>query len=145
MGDQFYQFLASTNSNTNNSTNNANNSSTSSLNLPLSFSLHHHHHHASFPSYPPTFDSSYHLLHPSQFLHRNEVKGEILNLHDSCLNPRSLLLHEIPWSNDELLALFRLRSSMDNTWFPDFIWENVSRYVLLFFLFYLCILIHVYI
>lgn len=31
------------------------------------------------------------------------------------------------WSNDEVLALLRIRSSLDNNWFPDFIWENVSR------------------
>lgn len=31
-----------------------------------------------------------------------------------------------PWSNDEVLALLRIRSSMEN-WFPDFTWEHVSR------------------
>ncbi|KAL0380100.1 UNVERIFIED_CONTAM: Trihelix transcription factor GTL2 [Sesamum angustifolium] len=30
------------------------------------------------------------------------------------------------WSNDEVLALLRLRSSME-MWFPDFTWEHVSR------------------
>lgn len=32
------------------------------------------------------------------------------------------------WSNDEVLALLRIRSTMEN-WFPDFTWEHVSRYV----------------
>ncbi|EXB39193.1 Trihelix transcription factor GTL2 [Morus notabilis] len=30
------------------------------------------------------------------------------------------------WSNDEVLALLRIRSTMEN-WFPDFTWEHVSR------------------
>uniref|UniRef100_A0A803NEV0 Uncharacterized protein n=1 Tax=Chenopodium quinoa TaxID=63459 RepID=A0A803NEV0_CHEQI len=93
----------------------------------------------------PTFDVPYgHLLHHhhhhhSQFLTRNEVvKDETLQLDPTRLEDggetqRSssssslMLLPELPWSNDEMLALFRIRSSMDNTWFPDFIWENVSR------------------
>uniref|UniRef100_A0A803KPS3 Myb-like domain-containing protein n=1 Tax=Chenopodium quinoa TaxID=63459 RepID=A0A803KPS3_CHEQI len=73
------------------------------------------------------------------FLTRNDVvKDETLQLDPTRLQDggetqRSssssslMLLPEIPWSNDEMLALFRIRSSMDNTWFPDFIWENVSR------------------
>ncbi|KAJ8760742.1 hypothetical protein K2173_017864 [Erythroxylum novogranatense] len=31
-----------------------------------------------------------------------------------------------PWSNDEVLALLRVRSSLEN-WFPEFSWEHVSR------------------
>ncbi|XVF57265.1 hypothetical protein PTKIN_Ptkin06aG0191200 [Pterospermum kingtungense] len=31
-----------------------------------------------------------------------------------------------PWSSDEVLALLRIRSSMEN-WFPEFSWEHVSR------------------
>ncbi|XP_057763691.1 trihelix transcription factor GTL2 [Salvia miltiorrhiza] len=31
-----------------------------------------------------------------------------------------------PWSHDELLALLKLRSTME-IWFPDFTWEHVSR------------------
>ncbi|PON87121.1 GAMYB transcription factor [Trema orientale] len=34
--------------------------------------------------------------------------------------------HHHPWSNDEVLALLRVRSTMDN-WFPDVTWEHVSR------------------
>ncbi|CAI9102592.1 OLC1v1000885C1 [Oldenlandia corymbosa var. corymbosa] len=33
---------------------------------------------------------------------------------------------EIPWSNDEVLTLLRIRSGMEN-WFPEFTWEHVSR------------------
>lgn len=36
-----------------------------------------------------------------------------------------------PWSNDELLALLRIRSTMDN-WFPEFTWEHVSRYIYIY-------------
>lgn len=32
-----------------------------------------------------------------------------------------------PWTNDEVLALLKIRSSMES-WFPDFTWEHVSRY-----------------
>lgn len=32
------------------------------------------------------------------------------------------------WSNEEILALLRIRSNMEN-WFPDFTWEYVSRYI----------------
>ncbi|VFQ66303.1 unnamed protein product [Cuscuta campestris] len=31
-----------------------------------------------------------------------------------------------PWSNDEVLALLKIRSNME-IWFPDFTWEHVSR------------------
>lgn len=30
------------------------------------------------------------------------------------------------WSNDEILALLRIRSSLENNWFPEFTWEHVS-------------------
>ena len=33
-----------------------------------------------------------------------------------------------PWSNDEVLALLKIRSTMEN-WFPDVTWEHVSRYM----------------
>ncbi|XP_019186103.1 PREDICTED: trihelix transcription factor GTL2-like isoform X2 [Ipomoea nil] len=32
-----------------------------------------------------------------------------------------------PWSNEEVLALLRIRSSMEINWFPDYSWEHVSR------------------
>lgn len=34
-----------------------------------------------------------------------------------------------PWTNDEVLALLRIRSSIEY-WLPDFTWEHVSRYTL---------------
>ncbi|XP_062084509.1 trihelix transcription factor GTL2 [Humulus lupulus] len=34
--------------------------------------------------------------------------------------------HLQPWSEDEVLALLGIRSTMEN-WFPDFTWEHVSR------------------
>ena len=39
---------------------------------------------------------------------------------------RSMLDLIDPWSNDEVVALLRIRSTMEN-WFPDFTWEHVSR------------------
>lgn len=36
--------------------------------------------------------------------------------------------HHQPWSHDEVLALLKIRSTMEN-WFPDFTWEHVSRYM----------------
>ncbi|KMT13411.1 hypothetical protein BVRB_4g083670 [Beta vulgaris subsp. vulgaris] len=156
MTDQFYQFLAA-GAGATTSTRTRTTPTTSSTNSviaasSLPFSLHHSNF-ATYSSPPqPTFDASFHLLHHhSQFLSRNEVKEEITTTtttttttlnnhpptsiilpltslhHDNNLTRTSLMLPEIPWSNDEMLALFRIRSSMDNSWFPDFIWENVSR------------------
>ncbi|XP_019058837.1 PREDICTED: trihelix transcription factor GTL2 isoform X2 [Tarenaya hassleriana] len=34
--------------------------------------------------------------------------------------------HHHPWSSDEVLALLRLRSTVEN-WFPGFTWEHISR------------------
>lgn len=31
------------------------------------------------------------------------------------------------WTNDEVLALLKVRSSLDTNWFPDLTWEHVSR------------------
>lgn len=39
--------------------------------------------------------------------------------------PNQLLFN--PWTNDEVLALLRIRSSIQS-WLPDFTWEHVSRY-----------------
>lgn len=43
--------------------------------------------------------------------------------------PISAAIPVDPWSNDEVLALLRIRSSMEN-WFPEFTWEHVSRYLM---------------
>lgn len=35
--------------------------------------------------------------------------------------------HHHPWCSDEVLALLRFRSTVEN-WFPEFTWEHTSRY-----------------
>lgn len=45
----------------------------------------------------------------------------------SSIDPSPSSSSSSSWTNDEVLALLRIRSSMEN-WFPDFTWEHVSRY-----------------
>nr|GMC84924.1 trihelix transcription factor GTL2 [Ipomoea batatas] len=79
---------------------------------------HHLHHHLSSPPPPPPQpknegskeDQTTTLLSTSLVLERERSSGE----------PGG------PWSNEEVLALLRIRSSMEN-WFPDYTWEHVSR------------------
>ncbi|KAL0464208.1 UNVERIFIED_CONTAM: Trihelix transcription factor GTL2 [Sesamum latifolium] len=111
--DQFHQFLASRTS--------------SLLPIPLSFAA---------------YDHPYASLH-SPTLHQHQESPHKKFIHDE--NPTAALIpttslglegersrsmdHPSPsttWSNDEVLALLRLRSSME-MWFPDFTWEHVSR------------------
>ncbi|XP_050380677.1 trihelix transcription factor GTL2 [Argentina anserina] len=79
------------------------------------------------------------LLHPSVVLHRRENDQEKQGNSAAMVLPSSNLeieqqrtasmpaaLPGDPWSNDELLALLRIRSTMEN-WFPEFTWEHVSR------------------
>ena len=92
----------------------------------------------------------HHFLHP--ILHQSAPATN--NSHKSCVNegkqaPNTLVspavnLPEIarersvlpqvpdtddhPWSNDEVLALLGIRSTMES-WLPDFTWEHVSGYV----------------
>ncbi|RVW96033.1 Trihelix transcription factor GTL2 [Vitis vinifera] len=74
-----------------------------------------------------------HLLHPlhhhSSAPHKDDQDKEENALVSINLEPqkeRSMLDLINPWSNDEVLALLRIRSSMEN-WYPDFTWEHVSR------------------
>jgi len=121
-----------------------------SLPLPLSFPLH-----ASsspittFPApYDPYNPSHHHLpalqptlLHP---LHHKDHHHEHKQQQQQQQNnfPSSMNLEIIqrdhqrssisedppdPWTNDEVLALLRIRSTVEN-WLPDFTWEHVSRY-----------------
>ena len=117
------------------------------------FDHHHHHHHQNYniinPPPPPPLQelvqlqpSHNQLLHPSVVLHRRENDQEKQETSRALVLPSSNLEIERertasmppelpagdPWSNDELLALLRIRSTMEN-WFPEFTWEHVSRYV----------------
>ncbi|KAL2478260.1 Trihelix transcription factor GTL2 [Forsythia ovata] len=121
--DQFHQFIAS---------------SRTSLPIPLSFPLHGN---PSFPSFDPF--SSHHQLH----LHLESSinnKVELEQDHEeqtSLISTNSVLQRErersMPettttrttdpgWTNNEVLALLRIRSNIEN-WFSDFTWEHVSR------------------
>ncbi|GFY92028.1 duplicated homeodomain-like superfamily protein [Actinidia rufa] len=122
--EQFHQFIAS--------------SRTSVHPLPLSFPLH-----GStiqtFPSFDP-FPSSHHQplqlqphllpqLHHPPTTDKQEEEREVNSLLSTSLElerERSVPGPIDPWSSDEVLALLRIRSSMEN-WLPDCTWEHVSR------------------
>lgn len=129
VSDQFHQFIAASRT-------------TLPLPPPLSFPIH-----ASSP--PPTTFPPYDPYNPSHQVHlqpnllhqlqhqlptqKHEEKEE------NNLVPMNLEIERdrtIPepmdpvWTNDEVLALLRIRSSMEN-WFPEFTWEHVSRYTFL--------------
>ncbi|KAL3728132.1 hypothetical protein ACJRO7_032824 [Eucalyptus globulus] len=140
--DQFHQFLAS--------------SRASSLSLPLSFPLQHASsppppplaslNFAAFDLYPP---QHHHLQQPPpQFLQplhqppraqkdiiHEEIDGEnslvpvnlgIDQRDRSKLAEAATVDDDRQWTSDEVLALFKIRSGMEN-WFPEFIWEHISR------------------
>lgn len=116
--DQFHQFLASR----------------TTLPLPLSFPLHVTN--PTFSSFDPYQPLQSHLLHPlhhpSPAPKENEKESDNSILSSTNLElerERSTSESELvdPWSNDEVLALLRIRSSMDNWFLADFTWEHVSR------------------
>ncbi|CAK7340934.1 unnamed protein product [Dovyalis caffra] len=129
VADQLHQFIASR---------------TTSLPLPsLSFPpLHGSSNTTNFPSfYPYTTTTTSHqvpVLQPN-FLHplhqgaptnkdideKQENTLGAINF-DQFERERSVPELVNPWSNDEVLALLRIRSSLEN-WFPEFTWEHVSR------------------
>jgi len=113
VSDQFHQFIAPR----------------TTLPLHLSFPLH-----ASSTS--PTTFLPFDPYNPSQSQFQT-------NLFHPSLHPPSSPTHkhklpsihqtQLPdltdsWTNDELLALFRIRSTMEN-WFPEHTWDHVSRYL----------------
>ncbi|CAK9181714.1 unnamed protein product [Ilex paraguariensis] len=117
--DQFHQFIASR----------------TSLPIPFSFPLHEAP--PPFPSFDPYPSHQRlqvqhpHLLH--QLDHQSPPNKDA-DKEESASLPTNLQLERErsmpepidPWSNDEVLALLRIRSSMEN-WFPQFTWEHVSR------------------
>ncbi|PSS10195.1 Trihelix transcription factor [Actinidia chinensis var. chinensis] len=122
--EQFHQFIAS--------------SRTSVHPLSLSFPLHGSTT-QTFPSFDP-FPSSHHQplqlqphllpqLHHPPTNHKQEEEREANSFLSTSLElerERSVAGPIDPWSSDEVLALLRIRSSMEN-WLPDFTWEHVSR------------------
>lgn len=129
--DQFHQFIASR----------------SSIPLPLSFP---HNHHgvtivSSSPPPPPitttTFAGGCFESYPEGFFppppppphchHHNPVAATAVNKVEEVVMVKEEGSRSVvsvsdgsveEWSNDEVLALLRIRS-----WFPDFTWEHVSR------------------
>lgn len=104
--EQFHQFIASRTA------------------LPLPFSS-------------TTFDASFpsnqtillqYPLQKGQDEKEEEERNRLLSSNLELDRERSVPKLIDPWSNDEVLALLRIRSSMEN-WFPDFTWEHVSRYL----------------
>lgn len=115
--EQFHQFIASSRT-----------ISSFPIN-PLSFPLHASSPNTTFPSSTSTFDP-----YPSHLLHQLHQQPVSLNKDeeekDQEATNSAVLPEQIvdPWSNDEVLSLLRIRSSMEN-WFPDLTWEHVSRYI----------------
>lgn len=109
------------------------NSSTLPLNHPLflpfdPYSSSHHHH------LLQTNNNIIDLLHhqkDDEVVHHNN-KEQVPNSEIELPDQNMVMMVDNPWSNDEVLALLRIRSSMENCWlFPsDLTWEHVSRYQL---------------
>ncbi|XP_002512226.2 trihelix transcription factor GTL2 [Ricinus communis] len=135
--DQFHQFIASR---------------TSSLPLPVSFpplhgsstssntsfsSFYHpyttattitnSHHNQQVPLQHPNFlHSLHHSSDPTGKNHEDKEEDSMVAMNLEIERERSIQESVDPWSNDEVLALLRIRSSMEN-WFPEYTWEHVSR------------------
>ncbi|CAA2985352.1 trihelix transcription factor GTL2 [Olea europaea subsp. europaea] len=117
-GDQFHQFIAS---------------SRTSFPIPLSFPLN-----GSDPSVIHSFDPfTSHQLHlqlESSINNRVEQDYEEpaslistkLVLERERSMPETTMTTDLGWSHNEVLALLRIRSNIEN-WFSDFTWEHVSR------------------
>ncbi|KAK3036148.1 hypothetical protein RJ639_029885 [Escallonia herrerae] len=120
--DQFHQFIAQ---------------SRTSLPIPLSFPLHGSSPtFSTFDPYPPHQETlPSHLLHqlhhhPSLGIPTNkdekEEENSIAILSWTSLELETDISISDPWSNEEVLELLKIRSSMEN-WFPDLTWDHVSR------------------
>ena len=66
---------------------------------------HHHHHHHDIKDSSAT----------SEWMGHTDHDGDNHRHH-----------HHHPWCSDEVLALLRFRSTVEN-WFPEFTWEHTSR------------------
>ncbi|GKV07319.1 hypothetical protein SLEP1_g19113 [Rubroshorea leprosula] len=112
--DQFHQFISSSIP------------AATTLPLPLPFPPPLHHASNSSP-FPPAFDPLYTSApsnsHPL-FLHQkiSQEKEDNTLVGVNLEKQRSI----DPWSSEEVIALLRVRSSMEN-WFPEFTWDHVSR------------------
>ncbi|CAJ2628561.1 unnamed protein product [Trifolium pratense] len=125
--DQFHQFITPRTS-----------SSSLPLHLPFPLSTPNNN---TFPTFDPYNQQlplqvqPNNLLHPLHHHKNDEHKQQNNTTSTPSMNnfqiderdQRQILPQLIdPWTNDEVLALLKIRSSMEN-WFPDFTWEHVSR------------------
>ncbi|KAG8479104.1 hypothetical protein CXB51_028977 [Gossypium anomalum] len=104
-------------------------SSSNSHHQQVSPQLHHHHHHHQQQQQPQFLQS----LHQQKNNEESTTSLVGMNMEINGRDQRSIAEpidnlhhHHHPWSNDEVLALLRVRSSIEN-WFPEFTWEHVSR------------------
>lgn len=93
-----------------------------------------HHNHLLLPIHHHSQLQQHHeFLHHSSLLHHHiNVNDKAVKSHVAEIE-RSMAATVVdeddePWGNEEILALLRIRSTTEN-WFPDFTWNQVSRYV----------------
>lgn len=92
--------------------------------LPLQTNnLLHHHHHS--PPPPPHNNKDPDKELPNRTFSSSEI--EIRDDDHQRQLPACASIDD-SWSNDEVLAMLRIRSSMEN-WFPELTWDHVSRYI----------------
>ncbi|XP_014514854.1 trihelix transcription factor GTL2 [Vigna radiata var. radiata] len=94
--------------------------------FPSNFDPYNPHHHQ-LPLQPTTLLHPLH--HPPHPTHKDEQHKEqntavALPMNFQIQRDQRHLIH--PWTNDEVLSLLRIRSSMES-WFPELTWEHVSR------------------
>lgn len=109
--DQFHQFISS--------------SSSSSTTLP--FPPPHHASSTLSPHFDPLYTPNSHpfFLHQKITQEKDVGVGGTTTALNMEIHQKSSIDHH-PWSSEEVLALLRVRSSLEN-WFPEFTWEHVSR------------------
>ncbi|XVE62828.1 hypothetical protein DITRI_Ditri06bG0151400 [Diplodiscus trichospermus] len=148
--DQFHQFIASSASVA------AATARTRTVPLPISFpplhnlsssngftsfdplfttsnTAHHHHVSPQMQQQPPFLHPLHHQHQPAAPVQKSTEEQEdhtsLVGFNMEIERERSMsepIDNHHPWSNDEVLALLRIRSSMEN-WLPEFTWEHVSR------------------
>ncbi|KAK7269220.1 hypothetical protein RIF29_21938 [Crotalaria pallida] len=91
---------------------------------------HHHHHQLPLQLQPNLLHhlhhqpSTHHKEHDDEAAEKEENSATVpMNFEIDHQRDRNI---DHPWTNDEVLALLRIRSSMEN-WFPELTWEHVSR------------------
>lgn len=72
------------------------------------------------------------LLQPFHKIHEDKQENNLasvnLEINERDISVSLQPINTAPWTNDEVIALLRVRSNIEN-WIPDFTWEHISRYV----------------